>query len=159
MEEFITRKNINFIAREVDLPSDLDLLSIDVDGNDYWLFADFYEVQPRVVVIEYNAKWPPPMQHVMTYDATRTWNGSDGFGCSLQSLCDIASAKGYSLVGCDIIGMNAFFVRNDLCADHFFTPATAATLYQPPRYELQRNGAFKVGHPPDRDVYGDWRNV
>jgi hypothetical protein len=58
--------------------------------------------------------------------------------------------EGYRLVGCNITGVNAFFVRSDLCGDLFTSPATAAHLYQPPRHELFRMAAFEVGHPATR---------
>ena len=146
---------VNAIARELGVPAEADLVSIDIDFNDYWVWKAL-ELRPRVVVVEYNAKFPPPMKHVVAHNKDRAWNGSDYYGASLQSLCDLATAKGYTLVGCNITGVNAFFVRTELCDGKFATPATAAQLYQPPRYELFRMGAFEVGHPAD---FGLWLDL
>ncbi len=152
-QTMVTRDNIDDVARVLRLPDEIDLLSIDIDGNDYWVFKALTAVRPRVAVIEYNAKFPPPMKHVIAYRPDHAWHGTDYYGCSLQSITDLAEARGYRLVGCNITGVNAFFVRSDLCADHFATPATAAALYQPPRYELFRMGAFETGHAAD---FGLW---
>ena len=149
----VSRENIDEVVRALALPGEIDLLSIDIDGNDYWVFKALEATRPRVAVIEYNAKFPPPIKHVMAYQPERAWAGTDYYGCSLQSLTELATAKGYSLVGCNITGVNAFFVRSDLVGEHFATPATPAHLYQPPRYELFRMGAFETGHPAD---FGMW---
>lgn len=155
-EALVTRELINDLVRELSLPQEIDLISIDVDSNDYWIFKELAATRPRVAAIEYNAKFPPPMKRVIPYRQDRAWQGTDYFGCSLQSLTDLAGTKGYTLVGCNITGATAFFVRSDLCADQFVTPATAAHLYQPPRYELFRMGAFERGHPAE---YGPWLDV
>lgn len=157
LNEFITVDNINRLIQRMG-NTELDLLSIDIDFNDYWMFKAL-DARPRVIVIEFNAKFPPPMRHVVKYDSHFEVDGSDYFGCSLQSLTDMANAKGYTLVGCNIIGVNAFFVRSDLCHDLFATPATAAHLYQPPRYEIQRMAAFAVGHPHVKTTFGNWLNI
>lgn len=149
----ISQENINQIVEQLAFPDDLDLICIDIDYNDYWVFKALEAVRPRVVVVEYNAKFCPPVRHVVPYNPNRQWNGTDYCGCSLQSLCDVAEEKGYRLVGCNITGVNAFFVRDELCGDCFATPATPEHFYQPPRYELFRMGAFEVGHPGE---YGLW---
>lgn len=113
----------------------LDLLSIDVDGNDLWLF-DALELRPRVVIIEYNATWPPPMAISVPYDPAHCWKGNNYFGASLSALVKVGVRKGYSLVGCSTSGANAFFVRSDLCEDRFCQPYTAENHYEPPRYFL-----------------------
>ena len=154
-ETRITRENINDLVRGLNLPEEIDLISIDIDSNDYWVFKELSATHPRVAVIEYNAKFLPPMKRVIPYQQDRTWNGSDYHGCSLQSLTDLAEARGYSLVACNITGVNAFFVRTDLCRDQFPTPATAEFLYQPPRFELGRAGGFERGHAAQ---FGLWLN-
>ncbi len=115
---------------------EIDLLSIDIDGNDYYVFAQLSAVQPRVVVIEYNARFPPPARWRIPYSADFNWDGSDWFGASLQSMNALFEQRGYALVACNITGSNAFFVRRDLAGDHFPCLGETATLYQPPRYFL-----------------------
>lgn len=156
IERLISQENINQTIQDLALPPDLDLLSIDIDFNDYWVFKTLQAARPRVVVIEYNAKFPPPMRRVVPYTPDRQWDGTDYHGCSLQSLADLAAAKDYQLVGCNITGTNAFLVRADLCQDLFASPATAEHLYQPPRFELFQMGAFEIGHSGN---FGPWLDL
>jgi hypothetical protein len=142
----VDRDNINDLVRALALPHDLDLLSIDVDGNDYHIWEALTAIEPRVVVIEYNAKFPPPMRWVMGYDPAHRWDGTDQIGASLETMADLGWRKGYRLVGCNITGSNAFFVKAALAERRFAEPADAATLYQPARYFL--TPAFFSGHPP-----------
>jgi hypothetical protein len=72
------------------------------------------------------------------------WDNTDRMGCSLQALANLGETKGYQLVGCNITGSNAFFVRRDLAGDLFASPSTAAHLFQPPRYYM--TGYFPRGH-------------
>jgi len=125
------------------VPSEFDLLSVDVDGNDYWIWKAIEHFRPRVVVIEYNATFPPPVRWVMPYDPAARWTGNSNHSASLKSLELLGRAKGYSLVGCSFAGVNAFFVRNDLLGDLFEAPFTAEHHYEPPRFFLMH----KAGHP------------
>jgi len=148
----LTAENINETFARLNVPREFDLLSIDVDGNDYWLWKALRGFSPRVVAIEYNAVFAPPMKWVMKYDPRHRWDGSSHFGASLKSLELLADQKGYRLVGCDFSGSNAFFVRQDLVADHFLSSAAAEDHYEPPRYFLER----QQGHPRR---YGDFEAV
>ena len=89
----------------------IDLLSLDIDSNDYHVWKAITVIQPRVVCIEYNAKFRPPVEWIMPRDDTYVWNGTDRMGASLSAMTKLGAEKGYALVGCDIIGANAFFVR------------------------------------------------
>ena len=142
---FIDRDNVNELIAQAGLGPEIDLLSIDLDGNDYHLWEAIDSVSARVVVIEYNAKFLPRHDWCMTYNPQHMWVGSDLMGCSLAGLARLGAAKGYRLVGCNITGSNAFFVRADVAGDRFAEPATPEHLYQPARYALSR--CFVVGHP------------
>ncbi len=134
----ITRENINdLLAQE---PKEVDLLSIDIDMNDYWVWGAIECIRPRVVVIEYNAAIRPPAALVVPYHPDRRWGGKSLFGASLSALEQLGIAKGYSLVGCGLAGANAFFVRNDLLGDKFAAPYTAERHFQPPAYSLYQYG-------------------
>jgi hypothetical protein len=133
---FVTTENIQQIFRDGQVPGEFDLLSIDIDGNDYYIFEALKDFNPRVVVIEYNAKYPSSTDRVQKYDAKYIWDFADDNGASLKALERIFSKHGYSLVGCNLSGANAFFVRNDLLAEHFCQPFTAENHYQPRRYWL-----------------------
>jgi len=143
-QEFITRDNIDGLIAAAGLGAEIDLLSIDVDGNDYYLWEAIGCVTARVVVIEYNAKFRPPVDWRMAYTPDHIWAGYDAVGCSLSALERLGKAKGYCLVGCNLTGANAFFVREDLVGDLFAAPASAEHLFQPPRYDLIY--AYRGGH-------------
>lgn len=152
-ESMVTAENIDAIigASRVGREGEVDLLSIDIDGNDYYVFGAIRSVRARVVVIEYNAKFPPPMDLVIRYDPQHTWDGSDYMGASLQALTNLANRIGYQLVATNVTGANAFFVRSDLTGERFFSPATAEALYNPPRYWA--TSGFIVGHRPATRPY------
>lgn len=123
----------------------LDLLSIDIDYNTSHVFAALAaRLSPRVAVIEYNAHFPPSVDFEVPYDAQSAWENSVRFGASLKALERIARDAGMCLVGCDLHGVNAFFVREDLCSEALFAgPFTAERHYEPPRFELVQ----MRGHP------------
>ena len=132
-EGLVDRDNVNALAAELGLPRELDLLSIDIDGNDYHVWEALDAVAPRAVVIEYNPKLPPPTRWVMRYDPSHAWDGSDQYGASLAALAALGERKGYRLVACNITGSNAFFVRQDLAGGKFPAAADPAYYYQPHR--------------------------
>jgi len=139
---FINAENIEDLLIEGVVPENFDLLSIDIDGNDYWVWRAIKTYNPRVVVIEYNALFPPNVKWVMKYNPKHVWDITCYHGASLKSLEILGVKKGYKLVGCNFTGVNAFFIREDLVEDRFFKPFTAENHYEPPRYHLQR----KIGH-------------
>jgi hypothetical protein len=146
---FIDRNNLNTLIGEF-YHGEIDLLSIDVDGNDLYLLEALSIVNPRVIIVEYNGKFPPSMSIAQEYNPTHRWGGTDS-GASLAALTKIAEKKGYALVGCNITGANAFFVRQDLLGDKFCAPYTAENHYEPARYFLWPS--YIAGHPPDWRSY------
>jgi hypothetical protein len=126
---FITVENINDLIEGNGFCGEIDLLSIDIDGNDYWIWQAIKCVHPRVVLIEYNAKFPPPCEWIMEYNPTHIWDNSDNFGASLKSFELLGNKLGYRLVGTNIKGVNAFFVRTDLAKNLFPEPPTAENLF------------------------------
>ncbi|MBF0393299.1 MAG: hypothetical protein HQL38_11525 [Alphaproteobacteria bacterium] len=149
----VTRATIDGLIAESGLAGEIDLLSIDVDGNDWWLWQAIVGVRPRVVVIEYNATLLPPLCVTSAYDDTRLWDGSCYGGASLAALETLGRRKGYALVGCCLAGVNAFFVREDLAVGRFHAPFTALEHFEPPRYWV---GGALAGHPPG---IGPWESV
>ena len=146
IESFITKKNINDLILPNVSPREIDLLSIDIDGNDFHVLDAITCILPRVIVIEYNAKFMPPVIYCMEYDETYTWQQDDFVGSSLKFLEVKLAEKGYCLVGCNLIGINAFFVRKDLVADKFLDPFSAEKHYEQARYYL--TFGFSSGHLP-----------
>jgi hypothetical protein len=141
--DFVTAENIEALFARGDVPEEPDLASIDIDGNDYWVWKAMTRCRPRVVVIEYNASLGRTANVVRPYDARACWDGSTGTGASLSALEGLGKDKGYSLVGCSIAGVNAFFVRSDLVGERFLEPFTSEMHYEPPRF-----GSPLAGHPP-----------
>jgi hypothetical protein len=144
LAEFVTRDSAARLARDGAF-SGVDLFSLDIDGNDYHIVDAIDMFDARVVVIEYNAKFPPPYRFAMKYDADYRWDLTDNFGVSLAAWDDLLRAKGYSLVGCNISGSNAFFVRTDLVNGKFCEPLTPENHYEPARYWII--SGFVSGHP------------
>lgn len=121
-KEFITAENINQLLQKYRVPREFDLLSIDIDSNDYWVWKAIDNYSPRVVVIEYNSCIPPNESKTIKYDPNARWDGTDYFGASLLALAKLGKSKGYSLVYCESSGVNAFFVRNDLIKNYIGYP-------------------------------------
>lgn len=118
---FLDRDNINTVIADGGVTGDIGLLSIDVDGNDYWLWNAINVVSPRIVVVEYNSLFGPEAAVTVPYRAdfdrcTVHWSGLC-YGASLAALDHLAQARGYRLVGCNRAGNNAFFVRDDVAGD------------------------------------------
>lgn len=147
---FIDRDNINAIIGRT-FSGEIDLITIDIDGNDIYILEALQVINPRVIVIEYNGKFRPPLSIAQAYDPQFIWAKRDYTGASLAAIEKVAARKGYSLVGCNIMGVNAFLVRNDLLADKFHAPFTAEHHYQPARNFLW--ATFVAGHDPDWGPY------
>lgn len=111
VNDFITKDNINTLIEEGGIGGEIDLLSVDIDGNDYWVWEAIKCISPRVVIIEYNGKFPPNFEWVMEYDSNHIWQKDDNQGASLKSLELLGLKLGYQLVGTNVMGINAFFVK------------------------------------------------
>jgi hypothetical protein len=138
---FLDLSNLEGTIRAAGVPEDIDLLSLDVDGNDYWFWEALRCVSARVVVIEYNASLGPELSLTIPYDAAfdRVEKHSSTFyhGASLVALQRLGSKKGYDLVGCDANGVNAFFVRRDCMSDDM-PEVTPGLAYRPHKSRLER---------------------
>jgi hypothetical protein len=143
LNEIVTRENIENILSSAGTPKEIDLLSIDIDGNDYWVWQAIKNFSPRVVVIEYNSHLGPEIKWVMKYKSDFQGNNSSYYGASLKSFELLGVEKGYVLVGCNFTGCNAFFVRKDLIGNKFTGPYTSENFFEPPRFFLYRTN----GHP------------
>lgn len=146
-QRMLTAENINQTLAAVSKTSEIDLLSIDIDGNDYWVWQAITGIRPRVVAIEYNAAFRPPVSVVQKYRPDRIWDGTNAFGASLKALEELGRTKGYALVGCNVGGMNAFFVRDEYADERFHGPFTAENHYMPPNYDLF-SMVTTHAHPP-----------
>lgn len=143
-KEFITAENINRLFKKYRVPKEFDLLGIDLDGNDYWVWKAIRH-SPRVVVIEYNAGFAPDESRVIKYNQKFVWDKTHYFGASLLALAKLGREKGYTLVGCDNNGVNAFFVRSDLVKGNFKVNGIER-LYRPFRHGKMINGV-RIAQP------------
>ena len=144
--QFVRAANVDGLLARLASEAEVDLVSLDIDGNDFYVLQALQSISPRVVVCEYNAKFPPDVAWVMEHNESHRWNGTDYFGASLKAWEMLLERKGYSLVGCNLLGCNAFFVRKDLAADPpFCSPFSAANHYEPARYFLLP--AYQAGFP------------
>lgn len=118
---WITRDNINQLLGDAGFTGKIGLLSIDIDGNDYWVWEKLDVVDPVVTIVEYNSIFGPDLAVAIPYDANfvrhRAHYSGQFWGASLSALTILANRKGYSLVGCNSAGNNAYFIRNDKVLD------------------------------------------
>jgi hypothetical protein len=127
---FLTVDNINEVIRDGGVEGDIGLLSVDVDGNDYWLLKAIDVVSPRILIVEYNSLFGADATVTVPYrsdfDRRKAHWSSLYYGASLGALDNLARSKGYCLVGCNRAGVNAFFVRSDVVGDlPVLTPESA----------------------------------
>jgi hypothetical protein len=131
VQAFITRENINDLIRSNGLQGDVGLLSIDIDGNDYWVWDAINVVSPAIVIVEYNSRFGPEKAVTIPYDANFMRSSATGlgiyYGASLSGFANLGRRKGYALVGSNSAGSNAFFVKSTLKPDNLseLTPREA----------------------------------
>ena len=115
---FIDCENINSLMTDAGFQGEIGLLSIDIDGNDYWVWKAIDTVSPVIVVSEYNAVLGDLLELTVPYradfDRSRAHYSNQYFGASIRALASLAKSKGYTFVGTTSTGCNAFFVRNDV---------------------------------------------
>jgi hypothetical protein len=115
---FVTRENINTLIGDAGFRGDIGLLSVDIDGNDYWVWEAIDVVSPRIVIVEYNSSWGPTRALTTPYDPGFVRGAKHYsnlyYGASIAALARLGEQKGYSLIGGNSAGNNAFFVRDDV---------------------------------------------
>lgn len=147
----VTPENVEALFAAEGVPEAPAVVSIDVDGEDYWIWEAIRSYRPILVVIEYNADLPAGQSLVQARNSG-PWAGTNDFGASLGALVTLGEVKGYRLVHTDLSGSNAFFVRSDLSGE--WPPARVAG----PNYWLQSRGHAVAERPRPRvDVRGDGR--
>lgn len=125
---FFTKSNINQLL-DIYFVEDIDLLCVDTDGNEYWLFEALTQ-SPKVVTIEYNSKFRHDESYAIEYNPNHKWEGDDYYGASLLALKKLGERKGYTLV--HIVGeLDAVFIRNDLIAKDYVAPKIEELLPTP----------------------------
>ena len=137
---WITRDNINSLLSEAGFPKDVGLLSIDIDGNEYWIWEAIQSVRPRIVIVEYSSLFglqPISIPYKEDFDRTAAHHSTLYYGCSLAALAHLAKKKGYLLLGSNIWGHNAFFVRSDVAGE--FKGLELEEAYVPSKFRESRD--------------------
>jgi hypothetical protein len=132
---FLTRDNVDAMISGWADGSEIGLLHIDVDGNDYWLWDAVKCTSPGIVIMEYNALFGGEREITIPYapDFQRRAAHYSGqyAGASLAALAHLAAAKGYALVGSNSAGNNAYFVRTNLLGDGLREVSVADAFVKP----------------------------
>ena len=118
----VTTENVEELFAAHGVPERFDLLSIDIDGGDYWVWKAIERYQPRVVVIEYNIFFGLQHSKTVPYDPSRVWDETPYHGASLAALHKLGRQKGYSLVWTESWSPNAFFVLDSSLPAEFRDP-------------------------------------
>jgi hypothetical protein len=121
---FVTKENINKIIKKYIFEENIGLLSIDIDGNDYWIWQAISVIKPDILILEYNSLFGKERSLTLKYDESFI-RPSQGlfrcmYGASLKALTDLSKVKGYSLVSVNSNGNNAFYVRNEILNDKIY---------------------------------------
>jgi len=134
---FVTAENINQLLEDNGFGGEIDLLSIDIDGNDYWVWKTIDVIRPRVVVAEYNASFglrPITVKYDPNFHCQEVFRKNPLYhGASLSALVKLGDAKGYVLVGCDSWGHDAFFARKDIVEGKFIGLSAEEAFYPQPQ--------------------------
>jgi hypothetical protein len=150
---FITAENIDALLQRNGIAGDIGLLSIDVDGNDYWIWKAINAISPRIVICEYNSHFGPSAAVSVPYDASFVRDSAHYskiyYGASISALTELARQKGYALVASNEAGNNVFFVRHDIVGElPILTPQ-----------EAYRPSSFRESHDQSgRLTFGDFES-
>lgn len=143
---FIDRENINRLIADAGFAGELGILSVDIDGNDYWVWERIDVVNPIIVVAEYNSVFGPDLAVTVPYDPafirSKAHYTNLYWGCSLRALQLLGDRKGYALVGSNSAGNNAFFVRRDHL--HDLKEVSVASAYVESRFRESRDSVGRL---------------
>jgi len=167
---YITAENINQLITQNGFSGEVGLLSIDIDGVDYWVWKAIDAISPVIVIAEYNSVFGGERALTVPYKANFYRKDAHFsnlyFGASVPALCDLAEEKGYVFIGCNSHGNNAYFVRKDKLKD--LVPQTAANAFVTSRFRESRdangnltyiNGAERVDVIKGLDIYNTRTNT
>lgn len=149
---WIIAENVNDIICRVGIGGEVDLLSLDIDGMDYWVWKAISCIRPRVFVCETHNIIGPDDALTIPYDPNFVAATPDYGGASLAAMTKLAQEKGYRLIGTHRYGFNAFFILNEIAADILPTVTPAQCLQDP--YTLE---ARSVRWPKVKDM--NWVRV
>ena len=149
---FLTVENLNSVIGDAGFRGDVDLVSIDVDGVDYWLLRALSIVSPRILIVEYNSLFGPDalvtVPYAARFDRMDAHYSTLYYGASISALAHVAASKGYALVGGNRAGTNAFFVRRDVLGD--ILEQSPASVWRETRIRQARDEEGALTYLSDR---------
>lgn len=134
---WVTAENVNELISSSGASGPIDLLSLDIDGMDYWVWKAISVIEPQVVVCETHNPIPPDKALTVPYDAAFVFETENYRGASLAAMCKLGREKGYRLIGTNRFGFNAFFIKNGV-GEAFFPEVDVASCVQDPFSQLAR---------------------
>ncbi len=144
--QFIDCENINALIKSSGIVGEIGILSIDIDGNDYWIWKSIDSVKPHLVIIEYNAVFgdlePISVPYRKDFIRSKANYSNLYYGTSIGALCKLGSEKGYTFLGSNRAGNNAFFIRNDRF--HIFEPLILKRVAHPSRFRESLDNSGKL---------------
>jgi len=149
---WVTAENVNTIIQKAGVSGQVDLLSLDIDGMDYWIWKALDCIEPIVVICEAHNVIGPDKSLTVPYDPNFKIQIPDYCGASLAAMAKLGAQKGYRLVGTNRVGLNAFFIRNDI-GEYIFPSVPVEDCLNHP-YVKQ---AMKERWPKVKDL--DWVEV
>ena len=157
---WITAESVNDLIREQGFAGDIDLLSLDIDGNDYWIWKALDCVRPRVVILEYENAWGPDRSVTQRYQPDFVWRHTVDVlpecGASLAAFVKLGREKGYRLVGSNRLCFNAVFIRDDVGVDVLpEVPTSQCFGHALPQYRIR----FLLEHERTKPLEGHWMQV
>jgi hypothetical protein len=148
-KEFITKENIVELFRKYKVPFKINLLSVDIDFNDFYLLKEILDnYKCDIIICEYNSSHSVNEDKIVIYNKNGMWDGTNYFGASLLALQKLGKRYNYSLIYCNKNGVNCFFVSDDLIREknlNFINIGDIEKIYRPPTYGFGPNG----GHQQD----------
>ncbi|MCK4951730.1 MAG: hypothetical protein KAS48_07915, partial [Gammaproteobacteria bacterium] len=145
IKSFVTTENINDLFRNAGVPQDLDILSIDIDSIDYYVWEALTEFCPKIVVIEYNSTMLPDQKYIVEKDKAVEYSGTSREGASILSLYELGKSKGYQLVYAELSGGNLFFVHEQYMQYFDVDEVLPEDVYQPSQFGVLCGGVAPNG--------------
>lgn len=152
--DWITRGNIDSLLTSAGFSPDVGLMSVDIDGNDYWIWEAIESVRARILIIEYNGLFglePLAVPYTEGFSRTAAHHSNLYYGASLGAMHHLAKKKGYVLVGTNSFGHNAFFLRSDVAAAAGFKALLPEEVYEPSKFRESRDKAGNLTYVRGED--------
>jgi hypothetical protein len=154
---YVTKDNIDNLLKSYKIAGKIGLLSIDIDGNDYWIWQAIRSANPDIVVCEYQSMWG--FEHPVTIPYTEEFNRAEKkhhniyYSCSLPALIHLATEKGYAYIGSNKVGSNAFFINEKYL--NLFEDIDKRISYASPGVREYRNSEGQLTYQKGVDMLSE----